>query len=76
MGKESHRGQISGRVQARHEPRRDTTGPLALWHRTILHRSSRGGGTMRPPGAYHVGLTPGVAKAHLEGARLRDVPFP
>ena len=76
MGKEPHRAQVSGRVQVRHEPLRDTTGPLAPWHRTILHTSSHGRETMRLPGTYHVGLTPGVAKAHLEGAWLRDVPFP
>ena len=29
MGKEPHRAQVSGRVQVRHEPLRDTTGPLA-----------------------------------------------
>ena len=78
MGKEPHRAQVSGRVQVRHEPLRDTTGPLAPYtpdHSPQLF-ARRGDHASAGNITYHVGLTPGVAKAHLEGAWLRDVPFP
>ena len=82
VGQEPDRCPVSGRIRRGATPGvpaavavlaqgKDTPGPAAVREIPCAAAAER-----RPRGAHLLKTAPGVNRAHLEGARLPDVPFP